>query len=127
MPMKSTRTISISMHDGLHSLKRLNKFFHLPEEKESQLIDKNIEFGHIVIKKDTRAAYPNSTYRFTIKCNFHIELNRSQRLNVIARKSHGCTSFLEMLMGGLKKINKDGKVLINGRISYKPEKPFFIK
>ncbi len=39
MPMKSTRTISISMHDGLHSLKRLSQYFHLPEETKSQLVE----------------------------------------------------------------------------------------
>ena len=31
MPMKSTRTVSINLHDGLHSLKRLSQYFHLPE------------------------------------------------------------------------------------------------
>lgn len=30
MPMKSTRVVSINLHDGLHSLKRLEKYFQLP-------------------------------------------------------------------------------------------------
>jgi translation initiation factor RLI1 len=44
---------------------------------------------------------------------------------VISRKSHGCSSFLEMLIGGLKKMK--GAVFINGKIAYKPEKLFFVK
>lgn len=30
-PMKSVRNISINLHDGLISLQRLSKYFHLPE------------------------------------------------------------------------------------------------
>jgi hypothetical protein len=29
-PMKSIRTITINLHDGLHSLTRISRYFHLP-------------------------------------------------------------------------------------------------
>jgi ABC-type multidrug transport system fused ATPase/permease subunit len=29
-PMKSVRTISINLHDGLHSLRRISRYFHFP-------------------------------------------------------------------------------------------------
>lgn len=38
-PMKNVRTISINLHDGLHSLRRLGRYFHLPEEIHTTLID----------------------------------------------------------------------------------------
>lgn len=40
-PMKSMRVISISLHDGLHSLSRLSKYFHFPETTKSGLLEKN--------------------------------------------------------------------------------------
>ena len=39
-PMKSMRMISINMHDGLHSLDRLRKFFHFPESTKSGLLER---------------------------------------------------------------------------------------
>jgi hypothetical protein len=40
-PMKSVRTISINLHDGLHSLRRLSRYFHFPEEMKTNLIEAN--------------------------------------------------------------------------------------
>ena len=69
MPMKSTRVISISIHDGLHSLKRLNQYFLLPEERrKTELIqeknDLEMQRGSIVINNPTRAAYPHTSQNF---------------------------------------------------------------
>lgn len=47
-----------------------------------------------------------------------MEIHKGHRLNIIGRKSHGASSFLEMLTGGLKKMK--GTVFINGNIAYKP-------
>lgn len=49
-PMKSFRTISISFHDGLHSLHRLQQFFEMPEEKvDITFISDNVDPGKIII------------------------------------------------------------------------------
>lgn len=49
-PMKSIRTISISFHDGLHSLNRIQQYFDMPEESENKnFITNDVEVGHLVI------------------------------------------------------------------------------
>ncbi len=37
-PMKSVRITNINLHDGLHSLNRLSKYFHFPEHTKSSLL-----------------------------------------------------------------------------------------
>ena len=64
IPMKSIRTSSINLHDGLHSLERMAKFFHLSEEIKSTLIETSQgEVGELTIQQGTVATYPyvNST------------------------------------------------------------------
>jgi ABC-type multidrug transport system fused ATPase/permease subunit len=64
-PMKSFRTISINLHDGLHSLNRLSKYFHLPEEVKSSLLNKNEgKIGEITIRKNVIATHARSNVKF---------------------------------------------------------------
>jgi ABC-type multidrug transport system ATPase subunit len=44
---------------------------------------------------------------------------------LLGKRNSGCTSFLEMLVGNMKRIR--GKITINGKISFLPEKLFFLK
>jgi ABC-type multidrug transport system fused ATPase/permease subunit len=81
-PMKSIQTITISFHDGLHSLNRLTTYFALPDELKSALInrvivvskdskddkdggvskdDKDGKSYKLEIKKNTISAYPHSS------------------------------------------------------------------
>jgi hypothetical protein len=63
-PMKAFRTISISFHDGLHSLNRITQYFDLPDEIPSTLLIKTDSEINVIIKKGTICAYPHSKYDF---------------------------------------------------------------
>jgi len=52
-PMKSMRYISINLHDGLHSLNRLSKYFHFPESTKSGLIERKGRKGEVIIFEGT--------------------------------------------------------------------------
>ena len=97
-PMKEFRTISISFHDGLHSLNRLQQYFEMPEQ-EGDNISENIEFGHLLIAKNTTGVYPNTVFDFFSKVNFQIEMGPGERLIIVSRKGQGRTSFLNLING----------------------------
>jgi len=49
-PMKSFRTISISFHDGLHSLHRFQQYFSMPDQRaDLSFVNKEIDVGHMLI------------------------------------------------------------------------------
>lgn len=125
-PMKSVRTISINLHDGLHSLRRLARYFHLPEEIKSTLVDNTQgAVGEVFIQQGTVATYPHSSYDFDVRVDVGVSLMPGERLCLLGKKKAGCSSFLEMLVGNLKRVK--GKVYVRGRVSYLPEKLFFLK
>lgn len=125
-PMKSFRTISINLHDGLHSLSRLEKYFHFPEYTKSGLIEKTEDnLGEVVIMANTEAMHPHSSSDFNICIQEEIYLPPGKRLSLLGKKKSGCSSFLEMLVGNLKRVK--GKIQICGKISFLPEKLFFLK
>lgn len=49
----------------------------------------------------------------------------SERLTIIGKRLSGRTSFLEMLVGNLKRMK--GKIYMKGKVAYLPEKHFFLK
>lgn len=104
-PMKSFRTLSISFHDGLHSLNRIAQYLNMPEHIPSELINKNIEKGRIVIEEDTLAMYPGSVFDFYIQIKHHVEINPGDRLIIAGRKGNGRTSFMNLLNGYMDKIS----------------------
>ena len=76
--MKSLQTLTISFHDGLHSLDRLTTYFSLPDELKSALVNRVTgdppESPELTIKKNTISAYPHSSYDFWLVVNVPIEL-----------------------------------------------------
>ncbi len=51
-PMKSIRTISISFHDGLLSLDRIDQYLKMPDQKiNKDFVNSKIEIGRILIQK----------------------------------------------------------------------------
>lgn len=120
-PMKSIRSSSINLHDGLHSLHRISKYFRLSEEIKSSLNDDTQgETGEVSIQQGTIATYPivQSKHDFDIQVNVPISLQPGERLCLLGKKRAGLSSFLEMLVGNLKKVR--GKVYIRGKIAYMP-------
>lgn len=77
-PMKSIQTITISFHDGLHSLGRLTTYFALPDELKSALINRVSGDGSgppvLEIKRNTISAYPHSSYDFWLIINVQLQL-----------------------------------------------------
>lgn len=121
--MKSFNTISITFHDGLHSLDRITTYFMLPDEISSVLINKSEQDGKLHIKKNTISAYPHSSYDFWLIINCQIDISPGERLAVIGKKGSGSSSFVHMLVGNMKKIK--GSVFLNGKLSYLPERYTF--
>jgi len=67
----------------------------------------------------------HSTFDFTIYVPQEILLQPGERLCLLGKKNSGCSTFLEMLVGNMKKVK--GKINISGKISFMPEKLFFLK
>lgn len=107
-PMKSFRLLTLYLHDGLHSLKRLSTYYHLPEDSKSTMIEATGETGALKIYERTVATYPHSAYDFQIKISFYISIEKGERLILIGKKNSGCSSFLEMIVGNMKKVS--GKI-----------------
>ncbi len=94
-PMKSFRTISINLHDGLHSLSRLSKYFHFPEYTRSGLLEKNQgQKGEIIIAEFTEAMHPHSSSDFNIVVDEEMIIDPGERLHLLGKKNSGCSSFL---------------------------------
>ena len=119
-PMKEFQTLTISFHDGLHSLNRLTTYFSLPDEIESALLNRSAGNPELLIKKNTISAYPHSSYDFWLIVNIQVELEGGQRLTVLGKKGQGRSSFVHMLTGLMKKIK--GSVFLRGQVAYLPEK-----
>ena len=75
-PMKSLQTLTISFHDGLHSLDRLTTYFSLPDELKSALVNRVTgepsEPPELTIKRNTISAYPHSSYDFWLIVNVQV-------------------------------------------------------
>lgn len=124
-PMKEFRTISISFHDGLHSLNRIQQYFDMPEQEPNDKISHDIEPGRLVIKKGTAATYPNTIFDFFLKTDFQIEVGKGERLLVVSRRGHGRSSFINLINGFMK--IAEGEVRINSNIGFLSENFFFMK
>lgn len=121
-PMKSIQTITITFHDGLHSLGRLTTYFALPDELKSALVNRVVgdkkDPPELEIKRNTISAYPHSSYDFWLIINVPMQLEAKERLLVIGKKGQGISSFVHMLIGSMKKIK--GSVFLSGKIAYLP-------
>ena len=124
-PMKSMRTITINLHDGLHSLTRLSKYFHFPESTKSGLIERKGRTGELIIFEGTEAMHAHSSSDFNIHVEEEVAVEPGERLILLGKKDSGRSSFLQMLVGNLKRVR--GKISITGRISFLSEKHFFLK
>lgn len=114
--MKAFRTISISFHDGLHSLNRLQQYFDMPEQETNDYMTESIEKGHLLIAKDTTGYYPNTIFDFFIKVDFQVEMKPGERLIVVCQKGQGSTSFINLINGYMN--IGEGEVRINGQVGF---------
>jgi len=65
------------------------------------------------------ATYPHSSSNFDIMLGeWGILLQPGERLTVIGKKHSGCSSFLEMMVGNMKRVR--GKIYMRGKVSYLP-------
>ena len=83
--------------------------------------------GEVTIQQGTIATYPvvQSKNDFDIQVNLPVTLQPGERLCLLGKKRSGLSSFLEMLVGNMKKVR--GKVYIRGKVAFMPEKLFFLK
>lgn len=69
--------------------------------------------------------HPHSSSDFNVHITEEIVVEPGERLILLGKKHSGRSSFLQMLVGNMKRVK--GKISITGKISFCPEKPFLMK
>ena len=123
-PMKSTRTIIINFHDGLRSLLRINQYFNMPEHRSVEKLGTNIERGHIVIEKKTKASYQDCD-DFYLSFKHQVEVNPGERVVILGRRGQGRLSLFRMLTGYMNIYA--GEVRMRGNLAQLSSTFFFTK